>query len=277
VNRSKFIVSLVALILVSACGEQKDAAGVFAYEKDLGGLSTQQEKNDSSKYLAYTHTIALALKNEEINPTHTKLVNACEQDTKFNCAILNSSVSIGDSSGRSRSSGSLTLRLLPEGVAYFESLLKSQGELISRSSKAEDLADSILDTKKRIDMLQSYRDNLLELEDRPDNTIDALVKITSELATVQNKLEYAQGQKAKMMQRVTSDLLIIHLHMPYGTSSFWEPVSYSLEEFGENLSEGIATVITFAAYCIPWSIFLFLLFLLLRFVWRMLRKPKHAG
>ena len=53
---------------------------------------------------------------------------------------------------------------------------------------------------------------------------------------------------------------------------FWSPVKRSLGDFGSNLSEGIASAITGAAYLLPGALILFVLGLLVRKVWRMVRR-----
>jgi hypothetical protein len=150
-------------------------------------------------------------------------------------------------------------------------LAASGGEVASRNTSAEDLQGPIRDTAKRLDMLRSYREKLLALEGKVGNNAEALIKLSQELATVQSELEAASGVEAGLMERVNMDLLNISIQSR-SQRGFWSPVKRSARDFGSNLSEGIASAITGAAYLLPWSLILFVFGLLVRKVWKRVRR-----
>lgn len=248
-----------AIVIMGCSKAQKE-------EVSVADSAAQTKAKEASKYLAYIHRLNLAVDREKVATAHTTLTNACDQDTVYSCVILDSSLSVGD-----YANADIKLRMLPAGIPHFIKLIDQQGDIVARSSSAEDLGDKIVDSTKRIEMLESYRNKLLALEAKPDGDINALVTIASELAKVQNDLEYAQGKRQKLLKRVENDILLVNFNTPYNYS-FWSPINDSFDEFGENLSDGIATVITFSAYVIPWGLFLILLFFLLRKVWRFARR-----
>ena len=62
-----------------------------------------------------------------------------------------------------------------------------------RSTSVEDLADAMQDTQSRLDMLSTYRKQLLDLQAKTNTNIDAAIKIASELSTVQRRFEDLAG------------------------------------------------------------------------------------
>ena len=150
-------------------------------------------------------------------------------------------------------------------------LAAAGGEVASRNTSAEDLEGPIRDNAKRLDMLRSYREKLLALENKVGNNAEALIKLSHELATVQSELESATGVEARLMERVQMDLLNISIQSRT-QRGFWSPVKRSLGDFGSNLSEGIASAITGAAYMLPWALILFIFGVVVRKVWRKVRR-----
>ena len=264
------VLILVALLLSTGCAEKEDTAGIIGSgENGQVILQAAAPQNKSaSKYLAYVHNVSLELDQERVAPAHKLVSDACRQDDQYQCVVLEASINTGYSAR-----ATLKLRLLPEGVNYFLNLLDEQGEVISRNSTAEDLGDRIVDTTKRIEMLESYRKKLIALEARSDHTIESLLKVSEELSRVQNDIEYAKGRHAKLLQRVKSDILTIEMRSPYTQENVspWARIGDAFGDFGNDLSFAVASVITALAYVLPWGIFLIGLLLLLRLVWRLIR------
>jgi len=176
--------------------------------------------------------------------------------------VLNSEINHGD-----YNRASIRMRVKPEGVDALANLAAGSGYVIRRSTNVEDLAKTIADIDKRIAILTTTRDRLLELEERGANDIESLIKITTELTKVQAELEQAMGQSAYQHQRVDMDILYIQLVVEAGRA-FWSPILDSLSSFGQNLSEGLADTIYAIAYLLPWSILIIFVGYLLRKLWK---------
>ncbi len=274
----KSIGVLLMLTLLNACSDENKPAGVIsAYDDDYSvgnsaGLSTksiaQTPGEQKNRYLAYQHNLSIEVDNALIASIHGEIVSQCEADTQFGCVVLNSNLNSGD-----YQSSQISLRLLPEGVGYFSNIASQKGNVASQSSIAQDLGDNIRDTTKRAEMAINYRDKLLALEAKETDDIDALVKIASELSRVQSEIEFAQGERAKLFQRVETQLLNISLTKPR-IAGFWGPISDSLTSFKGDLAYGISDVISSSATIIPWFIFLIILFLVTRLMFRLLRSRK---
>jgi hypothetical protein len=261
----KYILSgIVVLLSITGCsGESSDDAASFSAQNEIS-VETMQRKR--TEYLAYEHRVTIGLAENEIEGVFEEIVSFCADDTKHKCTLLHSSLNDGD-----YSSGNIQLRIMPDGVEPLFKLVSRQGEITNKSTDVEDLQDAILNGEKRLEMLQQYRSRLLELEKKPDSSIESMIKIAEELSQVQSDIEYAEGEKAKLRLRIQMDVVYISLQA-HSYTSFWGPISHSLSGFGRNLSEGISQVIIAVAYLLPWFILLVLLIYVLRIIWRRIRK-----
>ena len=268
----KVLMSFVVLVFLCACSEgplNKNASfsGVEQTESELD----QNPAKETSKYLAYIHNFSVELEREKISFLHKKIISACEQDREYQCVILSDNYSSGE-----YSSGRITLRLKPEGVGFFSQLVSQNGNIASQSRKAEDLTVSILDTGKRIEQLERFEKKLLKLESRSDADIDSLLKVASQLAETQTQLEYLQGSRAALLQRVQTDILNINLNRIYD-ESFLGTISDAFGDFGESFTYAIEGLINAIAYIIPWTLFLMLMFFIVRAIFRFLNIKIFKG
>lgn len=253
-------------MMLTACGQRnEESLGVVG---DFGTASLSAEGGDSnkSKYLAYTHNLSVELEANQISVTFQALVSACSNDGKFECTLMHSNLSDGE-----YPSASIKLRVLPEGIAPLVTIASDQGKVKFRQTSAEDLQDKVVDTQKRLEMLSEYQAKLVELEERGVDDVDSLIKLSEQLSKVQSDIEYAQGEKAKLLQRTKYDLLEINLSSKEN-ESFGGPISSALSDFFDDLSEGISTVITALAFIVPWLPVALIVFYLFLWVWRKARR-----
>jgi hypothetical protein len=164
-------------------------------------------------------------------------------------------------------SGLIKLRINPVAVEDLVAFTSSLGKLEHRSTTVEDLAEAIQDTQSRVEMLTSYRKQLLELQAKAATNIDAAIKIESELSTVQSNLERAAGEAAFQTKRVTTDIVTINFAVAE-QRAFWRPVRETLRDFLGNLSNGLSHAITAVAYIVPWLLVIVPGLYLVRFLWR---------
>lgn len=116
-------------------------------------------------------------------------------------------------------------------------------------------------------MLESHLTDLIVLRENANNEVDALIKLTAEIAETQSKIESLRGEHEYL--RLRTDLDVIHINYVVETSrSFLSPIGRSISEFLDDLSEGIAQAITGLAYLLPWLIILVPLSLGFRKLWK---------
>ncbi|GAB2188537.1 hypothetical protein MAH1_01430 [Sessilibacter sp. MAH1] len=262
-NYSQYLFYGLMLFSVLSCSsESSDNAASISVNNEALIESKQRARTE---YLAYEHSVSVELREEGIEDVFNEIISFCSEDEKNKCTILHSSLNTGD-----YSYGNIRIRILPEGVNPLLGVASKNGNVSSRVTDVEDLQDSIVDGDKRLEMLRQYQARLIELEKKSGNDIESLIKVTQELSQVQSDIEYAVGEKAKLLQRTQMDIVHISLQT-LSYVSFLRPISDSLSEFGENFSEGISQAIIALAYLLPWIVIILPLLYFVRVIWRKTR------
>lgn len=249
---------LVALAGCSRPGESGPAGGLASKETAARGGAADSAR----RTLAYEHTLQLDAPGDKVAAIHQSALAACQAATADLCAVLDSRINTGRFA-----SASLRLRAKPAGIQKLIAALGKQAEITDQSTHAEDLAGPIQDGEKKLAMLTSYREELEALRKRPGNDVDALIKVTRELAQVQSELEALTGRQASLVQRVETEILNVTIRTERNTS-FWSPISQAASDFGGSLSQGISTAITGVAYLLPWGLVIGVVFWVVRKLWR---------
>lgn len=261
---NKFGLTLLLLTLAALFGCEQ--SNTFDEAGAQFAPASSMEQRGKNRFLAYEHRISVELEKANFLEVFNQVIDKCVKDTEHQCIVMSSSHNAGDVTY-----AGIQLRVAPAGVKNYMEFISSSGEISSQSTTAEDLTDVIADTEKRLEMLTRYRAKLEELESDPKNTIDSLIKISSELAEVQTQLEFSQGEKAKLYQRVSQEILHISMQSKVHESSFG-PIGEALDEFGENAAEGMSVFITAVAYLLPWIFVLWFVVYMFRVIWRRTRK-----
>lgn len=258
---SRFALAVLVLGGLVACSSEQSAGLSGDAESSFARTAEQRE----GEFLAYEHSIVVDTNEAKLAASFQSVTEACAADRENQCTVLHSEVNHGQ-----YSRASIRMRVKPGGVGALATLAAGAGDVVRRSTHVEDLAKSIADSDKRVAILTTTRDKLLELEKRGAEDIESLIKITTELTRVQAELEQATGQSAYQRQRVDMDILNVQFVVEAGRS-FWSPIGDSLSSFGQNLSNGLADTINAIAYLLPWSILILFVGYLLRKLWKRTR------
>jgi Domain of unknown function (DUF4349) len=248
-NRNKGVISEPQLLAVSGAPLRADFAQAAGNPSARGTLSRD-------------HSVTIEVAESDLHSSFQRLTDRCTTDSANHCTILQSDVSSGQ-----YPYGLVRLRIDPKAVEELIGFAASLGRLEHRSTQVQDLADAIQDTQSRIEMLTTYRKQLLELQGKAGTNIDAAIKVASELSTVQSNLEQANGQAAFQTKRTTTDIVTIRFSVTE-KKAFWRPIGESFRDFFGNLSTGISQAITAVAYILPWLLVVIPGLYLVRFLWR---------
>jgi len=229
-------------------------------------IDSVTSKQQESKYLAYEHSITIDVKEEYLADVFKVTVDACLNDKDNDCTILDSKTSYG-----THHFANIRFRIKPNGVNNIISVASSKGKLVQQSTHIEDLAKPILDNNLRLKMLESHRDNLMALQQKAKDDVESLIKISSELTRVLSEIEQAKGQESFLSQRVNMDIVNVQYEVQQ-SRSFWKPISSSLSDFSNNLSDGISGTIVAVAYLLPGAILFVIVFAIIRFLWKRSQK-----
>ena len=161
------------------------------------------------------------------------------------------------------------MRVGPKAVEPLVALAATFGEIARRTTRAEDLAKPILDTDKRLAMLEAYLEDLTRLRQQSRQEVEALIRVAAEIAKTQSELDAAKAEQAQLRQRVDLQILEISFYSEQ-IGSFSSTIGEALKDFGMNLGDGIAQAIVGLAFLLPWLIILIPLLFLLALVekWR---------
>jgi hypothetical protein len=236
------ILSILMLAILAGCARTEAPAPVGAPGQG------EAKASDANRFLAYEHSVYLQTEEDKVLTIFEAAQIACRDAVEESCVILDSRVSSGEGA-----SASLRFRAKAGGIKKLIAVLSAQSKVVNQSTSAEDLGGPIADTAKQIAMLTDYRTSLEALRSRPSNDLDALMKLTRELADVQSQIETLTGSQAGLTQRVETELLNVSINSFQGRS-FWAPIRSSLTAFGEVLSSAIGAVIIAIAYLLPWTV-----------------------
>lgn len=215
--------------------------------------------------LAYQHVLSIET-SRELLPTRLRNIEAaCNADRASNCTVLE----VALSSNQDLPSGNIRMRLAPGGVDPIVALASKDGEITSRNTSAEDLAEPVADTDRQISQMTLHRDRLTEFMKNKDIKIEQLITVSNELATVQSQLDALSTQRVNLRRRIDTDLLTINLSLPrQAYVSERSPVKDALGLFGSDFREAVAMVIRFFAVLLPWLVVILPGLFLLRLFWQ---------
>ncbi|MDR2034258.1 MAG: DUF4349 domain-containing protein [Helicobacteraceae bacterium] len=260
---------LLALALV-ACSpsEYKSADARSASSAD----SVVASENTYSKgaTLAYEHIFHIKLPADKIANRAKNVQSACVEARFGDCQILRVWQQ-GESEFR------LAVRIQPTGVDPIVALARGEdGKTSYRETRAEDLAEAIVDNRRQAARLKAYGDRLESLAERTDITLAELIDLAREQADVQQILESTEKDAAQHQRRIDAHLLEIY----FIDAQIGERARPSkMESLADLFFEGLYDALAFAFYGFPFLILFFCVGALLRWVWRTLfrRKMKVAS
>lgn len=260
----KLLVALIATFSLFACSKKDEAPIPAAPMAAKADVSSEQTRKS---YLAYTHTLSVKTTLEGVNATHSRIIEGCKAAREA-CMLLDSRLSQGQ-----YASAHIQLRLKPEAIKQVMALATTGNQITEQNTSAEDLAHPVQDNAKRLELLASYQKRLLALEQKSTGDLDALIKLSKEIASVQTQLEQASGEKAQLFARIDMEVLNIDISASQH-SSFWRPILEAFSGFLDHLSSSISTLITVSAYLLPWMLVFALVVMGIRKIWR---RKKNSG
>lgn len=247
------VVTLLAAL--AGCSEQSGAP--------LGG-ALQGERNQAGSYLAYEHQVGIELAAEQIGERIAATREACLSERFGACSLIAAQQSSGHAPR-----GDLTLRIVPDGVEAITALASEGGELVSRSTRAEDLAQAVSDNRRQHEQLLRQQRTLQQFEQRDDLAVADLLALAREQAALEVQLQAIAQEAAQQQRRLDTNLLTLSFTSPYERSPLGR-IGEAFSRLTDNLAEGTANLIEFIGYSLPFLIVLFPVALGLRKLWRRL-------
>jgi hypothetical protein len=231
----------------------------------------------AEQYIAYSHTLGLLLPKGQVERLMAVHAGACHAAGTATCIVINSNLHSQD---ENYASGQLSIRATPDWIEDFMRTVAREtdelgGEIVGRSTRADDLTRQIIDTGARLDAQETLQGRLHGLLERRDGTLGDLLKIERELARVTGEIESIKAQLKTLRMRVSMSSLDLNYQtkVPPFSGSRDNPLSVAFEDFFYNFSGAIASVVTAFAFGLPWIV----LIAVLLWVWLKLIRPRLGG
>ncbi len=241
---------------------------------------TPEVEPGAEQYIAYSHSLGLRLPKGGVDPMIQSHVEACRSVGTNTCIVVNSNI---NNSNDDYVSGHVSIRAKPDWIEAFlgnvdEATEEAGGEITSRSTRAEDLTRTIIDTSSRLDAQRTLRGRLEGLLERRDGSLGDLLSIERELARVTGEIESIEAQLKALSLRVSMTSLDISYQtkVPPFSNSRSNPLGEAFGDFFYNLSAAIGAVITAFAVGLPWLLLAGLfLWIWLKLIWPRMRRRKQ--
>jgi hypothetical protein len=218
-----------------------------------------------SETLAYEHYISVEVTKEVLPARMQEIQTACTSNKELACSILDYSVQ----NVEGVPNGTVRMRLAPSGVDPMIAIAAKGGEIASRNTHAEDLAEPIADTDRQLALLTTHRDRLAEFMKNRDIKVEQLIVVSKELASTQAQIDALSTQRSNLRRRVDTELLTINLSLPsHASAAQQSPILDAFRSFGAQFRQAVANVIRFLAVLVPWLIVIVPGLILLRFLWK---------
>lgn len=227
----------------------------------------------AQSFLAYRYNYSFALPVKAVAPTAKSHAQICLEAGPNLCQVLSSNTSAAN---EDYANAYLRLRAEPEWLKTFTANIQSdvtnaKGEMTNSGVTAEDLTRSILDTDARLKAQKTLRTRLEGLLATRDAKLPDLLALERELARVQGQIESATTTLSVLKKRVSMSVADINYQTKQVAVSrgALSPIGASLKRFVGNMAQGIARVIEFVSYVLPWLLLVILpLLWLVRRIWR---------
>lgn len=234
---------LPAVLVIAGCSKGGREYGAAAADAGEALASPQ------GAYLAYEHRVQLQTPGAQITPRLKAVTEACQSGKFGDCAVLEVSQQGGDTP-----SGSIEVRVAPQGVEPIIALASEKGEITTRNTKAEDLARQVADTRLVQARLKKEHDRLLEYQQRKDLAVADLLTISGRLSEIEAGLEAANRDSAQQHRRVDTQLVTMEFSSTSSQRSRSQ-IGRALSESGGIFTTSLAYLIRFIAGLLPVLVF----------------------
>ena len=252
------IIPLLLAVILTACSPAPKSSRAPIPMGEFKNSGTSLES-----MLAYEHRLNIELAAELIPARLAAAHAACVNATFGACNVLNETQ-------QQNSNATLQVRIDPAGVDPLVALAREGGKITSRESKAEDLAEAVMENRQQQEQLTNYSARLDELAKNPNIKVSDLITIAQEQAKIQQQLKSLSKEAAQQQRRIATNLLTIQFNRIYdgNPKSVWARIGGGFSDFFDHLAEGVNYALSALAYGLPALLVGFPIFLLWRKAWR---------
>ncbi|KIM04208.1 MAG: hypothetical protein KN64_08960 [Sulfurovum sp. AS07-7] len=268
---------LMVFLLFMGCSDDKSASSDDAYRKEVvtsepviaeANVTTEEASGDISSSatptsaLALQHSISLEIEASKVQPLFHQIEEMCQKIAiTQHCQLINSNLS-----KEQEPSANLSLKAKAQGIKMIIEVL-NKNNVTNYAVNSENLAGSISDVQKRVAMLTSYRDNLEKLSKKTNSSLESLMKVNQEMATVQSEIETLRGEHAFMVDRVQTQTLNISISTKYLSTTedtFITVLKDAIIGSIDDAINGLKLILVAFIYLLPWAFLGFVVYFIYR-------------
>ncbi len=268
---------LMVFLLFIGCSDDKSASSDDAYRKEVvtsepvlaeanatEAVASRAVSSSTAptSALALQHSISLEIEASKVQPLFHQIEEMCQKIAiTQHCQLLNSNLS-----KEQEPSANLSLKAKAQGIKMIIEVL-NKNNVTNYAVNSENLAGSISDVQKRVAMLTSYRDNLEKLSKKTNASLESLMKVNQEMATVQSEIETLRGEHAFMVDRVQTQTLNISISTKYLSTTedtFITVLKDAIIGSIDDAINGLKLILVAFIYLLPWAFLGFVVYFIYR-------------
>ena len=251
-DASKTVALIVALALSFGCAK-KDVQTA----PDVVG-----EASKAGAFLAYEHTVHVDPGDDRVDARLDAVRDACLRERFGACSLLSLEQAAG-----TYPRGEISVRIIPEGVDPMVKLAADGATILTRTTRAEDLAEAVADTTHQAELLARQRTRLEEFQVRKDLSVADMLALSKELAALEVQGVQVARDAAQQRRRIETNRLTIAFAVPTMRSGAAR-IGDAFGSLREQFVDGVADALEYFGYALPFLLVGFPLLLVLRALWR---------
>ncbi len=187
--------------------------------------------------LAYEHEVDVALPVAQIPARLKQLQESCLKSSFGACTVLQV-----EQRGGEQPRGELSVRIAPAGVEPLIAQAGQDGQIESRTTHAEDLAQAVQDNDAQRQRLQAEQRRLQEFQQRRDLSVADMIALSEKLAAVETQLLATSQEAAQQRRRLDTQRVTLTFAAPTAERSRSD-IGEALRDSGEIFAGSIAWAI----------------------------------
>ncbi|WP_184645790.1 DUF4349 domain-containing protein [Xanthomonas sp. 3307] len=195
------------------------------------------EEHRAMATLAYEHEVDVALPAAQIPARLKQLQEECQQSRFGACTVLQV-----EQRGGEQPHGELSVRIAPAGVEPLIAQAGQGGQIESRTTHAEDLAQEVQDNDAQRQRLQAEQRRLQEFQQRRDLSVADMIALSEKLAAVETQLLATSQEAAQQRRRLDTQRVTLTFAAPTAERSRSD-IGDALRDSGEIFAGSIAWAI----------------------------------
>jgi hypothetical protein len=192
---------LVLMLALAACSKHSAES---AAEAPAAAPAAAPTADGRAAMLAYEHEVNVQLPAAQIEARLKQAQDSCLNGRFGACNVLSMQQRGGESP-----QATLSVRIVPAGVEPLIAQAGNGGEIGSRSTHAEDLAQAVQDNAALQQRLQAEQRRLQEFQQRRDLSVADMISLSAKLAELDTQLLAASQEAAQQRRRIETQRLTL--------------------------------------------------------------------